>query len=146
MSIDYFAYGANMNEESFTARYPSAVYCGIAKLEGYAFIINSKGVATIKREGEAAVYGVCWKISEEDGLRLDEFEGVSEGIYRSTNLPVKNITSGETAYMKVYISDNTVPGFPLPGYMRVIIESAALHRFPEAYKELLNRQDEELFG
>lgn len=135
-----------MDRVSFVKRYPSAVFNGAARLEGYSFIINSKGVATVKKEPGAVVYGVRWRISEEDAARLDDFEGVAAGLYRSTMLQVWSENDSRFIEMKVYISDNVIPGFPLPGYMPVIIESAGALNFPAPYLEHLNRQDEELFG
>lgn len=146
MSILYFAYGSNMDTVSFRKRYPAAVFCGTARLEDYSFIINSKGVATVKKDPGSVVYGVMWEITESDEKLLDEFEGIAEGLYRSRMLKVWSDKEAAFKEVKVYISDNIIPGFPLPGYMPAVIESAAAHNFPESYREHLNRQDEELFS
>lgn len=143
--INYFAYGSNMDKHYFIKRYSSAIFNGTARLDDYCFIINSKGVATLRKQAGSVVYGVMWKISESDEKLLDEFEGVENGLYKSVILPVWSERKKMFSEMKVYVSENIIPGFPLPGYMQIIIESAAVHQFPSDYIKYLQRQDEELF-
>ena len=51
MTRCYFAYGSNMDADQMGRRCSAAAIIGTASLEGYRFIINSRGVATVAPYG-----------------------------------------------------------------------------------------------
>lgn len=53
----YFAYGANMDLNTMFNRCPSAKFIEAGKLDGYRFIINTRGVASIISDATASVSG-----------------------------------------------------------------------------------------
>lgn len=84
----YLAYGSNMWEEQMNKRCPDHLYFGHGILKGYRWIITTRGYANIVKSDADEVHGVVYKVSEEDELRLDEHEGVSEGLYFKEVVPV----------------------------------------------------------
>ncbi|MFM8364661.1 MAG: gamma-glutamylcyclotransferase family protein [Verrucomicrobiota bacterium] len=77
-----FAYGSNMCPEQMVKRCPAAEVVGVGVLAGHTLVFPrwSKrwkgGVAGIARSSvDSNVEGIVWKISEEDLINLDRFEG-----------------------------------------------------------------------
>jgi gamma-glutamylcyclotransferase len=48
----YFAYGSNLWLNQMSTRCPSAQYLGVARLDGYTWMINERGYANIVERGE----------------------------------------------------------------------------------------------
>ncbi|KAF7440626.1 hypothetical protein PC9H_000972 [Pleurotus ostreatus] len=72
----YFGYGSNMWLEQMERRCPQSTYVGIAILEGWRWMINERGYANVVPSAEDHVYGLVYKLSEEDEKSLDVYEGV----------------------------------------------------------------------
>ncbi|KAF4576681.1 hypothetical protein EYR40_000929 [Pleurotus pulmonarius] len=72
----YFGYGSNMWLEQMQRRCPNSPYVGIAVLEGWRWMINERGYANVVPSAEDHVYGLVYKLSEEDEKSLDIYEGV----------------------------------------------------------------------
>ena len=67
----YFAYGSNMDVEQMRVRCPGSQILGTARLDGYRFRINRRGVATVVAEEGAVAWGVVWDLTREDERTLD---------------------------------------------------------------------------
>jgi hypothetical protein len=52
-------------------------FLGRARLPGYRFVINARGVATVVEDQSREVYGVLWNITLDDEKALDKYEGFS---------------------------------------------------------------------
>jgi len=130
----YFAYGSNLDELQMKGRCPNAVIESVAKLSGYRFIINSRGVATIIPESSKNVYGVVWIISETDEVSLDEREGVSGGYYYKEKFDVE-LHGRKTLNCMVYVARNNTPGSSKNNrdYMKRIVIAAEHHGLPSKY-------------
>ncbi|KAJ9143569.1 hypothetical protein NKR19_g6816 [Coniochaeta hoffmannii] len=84
----YFAYGSNLSTTQMASRCPDARPLHLARLPGWRFIINTRGVANIVPEDpgpapagscdqeEGGVYGILYEIGAEDEESLDLCEGV----------------------------------------------------------------------
>ncbi|KAF2201556.1 hypothetical protein GQ43DRAFT_440491 [Delitschia confertaspora ATCC 74209] len=86
----YFGYGSNLWLHQMQLRCPTSTYLGLARLDGYKWIINDRGYANIvetkdeeNEVGTAAeddysncVFGMVYSLQERDEERLDKNEGV----------------------------------------------------------------------
>ncbi|USP74680.1 uncharacterized protein yc1106_01954 [Curvularia clavata] len=83
----YFGYGSNLWLHQMSTRCPESQYLGIARLNGYKWLINERGYANVVEDtsststsasaSEAAyVYGLVYSLSPTDEARLDKNEGV----------------------------------------------------------------------
>ena len=137
----YFAYGSNMISRQMRNRCPGGELAGIAVLDGYRFLINSRGVATIIEDSSSKVHGVLWNITDADERSLDFYEGISTGLY--VKRPVKvTIKTEEGVHVSalVYVAADSTPGLPRAGYLHAIVDAAERKGFPKEYiKELKDR-------
>jgi gamma-glutamylcyclotransferase (GGCT)/AIG2-like uncharacterized protein YtfP len=133
----YFSYGADISREDFVRRCPGADWLGPARLEGYRFVIGAQGVATVKVEKDAIVWGVLWLVPADELSSLDKFAGVTEGRGERTTKRIVSPAGPRTeAMMYVSLIDGPV-GVSAEGYMAAIIDGAEGNRFPADYlKEL----------
>jgi gamma-glutamylcyclotransferase (GGCT)/AIG2-like uncharacterized protein YtfP len=132
----YFAYGSNMDPGQMNDRCPGSELLGKARLPGYRFIINSRGVATVIPEASGSVHGVLWDIDDRHESALDRHEGVRYNTYFKKEIALEN-EEGNVVHALVYIARDTEPGTPREGYMEKIIGAANLHRMPRIYIEEL---------
>ncbi|KAF2650390.1 hypothetical protein K491DRAFT_133745 [Lophiostoma macrostomum CBS 122681] len=95
----YFGYGSNLWLEQMRTRCPTSNYLGVARLDGYRWIINERGYANVvetnfssgqndpatdtnsevREESEKyanVVFGLVYSLEDEDEKRLDGNEGV----------------------------------------------------------------------
>lgn len=128
----YFAYGSNMDAVQMRDRCPASMPIATAELFGYRFIINSRGVATIVEDESSTVRGVLWYTSEEDEASLDQYEGVSSGLYSKEYLRVK-AENGESVKALVYVAADRTEGEPRNGYMEKTIQAAERMGLHETY-------------
>lgn len=111
----YFAYGSNLWNAQMRARCPESRKIGRASLEGYRWIINTRGYATVLASPGDVVEGVVSEISPEDEKALDGFEGVAKGNYFKVDLPV--VHEGGRILALVYIDPITEEGVPREEYI-----------------------------
>ncbi len=132
----YFAYGSNMDQAQMKVRCPGAVLVGTAKLCGYRFIINSRGVATVIPEASSEVYGVLWTVTEADERLLDKYEGVKWGTYKKTEMYVERDKENSVLAL-IYLASVSTPGSPRDNYMEKIVTAAEQCGLPNKYIEEL---------
>ncbi|MDD4754209.1 MAG: gamma-glutamylcyclotransferase [Desulfitobacteriaceae bacterium] len=130
----YFAYGSNMDESQMAHRCPTAKLVGQACLNGYRFIINDRGVASIIRNDDSFVDGILWSVFPVDEEALDHYEGISSNFYFKTEITAENIQTGEQCSAMVYIASDDSLGQPYPGYLERIIKAADKFRFDSNYR------------
>ena len=116
-------------------RCPGSQAKGTAVLEGWRFLINERGYATIEEDPTAEVHGQIWLLTPEDEAALDEYESVDVGNYRKAVLKVQQ-GGGEVDSM-VYIDHRLKPGKPQQDYLRGILHGAAHFELPGDYQEEL---------
>jgi hypothetical protein len=138
----YFAYGSNMDVEQMRVRCPGSQILGTARLDGYRFRINRRGVATVVAEEGAVAWGVVWDLTREDERTLDGYEGVPSGLYSKEEVRIdaqgcRGVADGSRAL--TYIAADPRPGVARAGYLERIIEAALHHGLPQEYAEELCR-------
>jgi gamma-glutamylcyclotransferase (GGCT)/AIG2-like uncharacterized protein YtfP len=140
----YFAYGANMDLNTMFDRCPSAKFIEVGTLDGYRFIINTRGVASIVSDATASVCGVIWTINEEDEAFLDLFEGVKGRWYSKHTVAVAETVNNNMFDCLVYIASDHREGKPIEDYFNNIIKWAKNFHFPEDYtsylKSIINKE------
>lgn len=129
----YFAYGSNMDESQMAYRCPTAQLVGKVRLDGYKFIINHRGVASIIRSDDSYVDGILWSVFPEDEKALDRYEGISSNFYFKTEICVKSLETGKHSPVIVYIASDNSFGEPRPGYLEKIIRAADKFKFDSKY-------------
>ncbi len=140
----YFAYGSNLSEERLHERCPSARLETIAHLPGYclAFTLRSErwdgGVADIRPNGSAEVWGAVWRIHSGEGAALDRQEGVDASPPRYRRIEVSVVTpGGETldclAYQVVTPEAEHVP--PSEAYLATMLLGARAVGLATGYVE-----------
>lgn len=123
-----FAYGSNLRGEQMVARCPSAQRLIVGRLRGFAlaFVGFSRrwggGVATVVRDRNDAVDGLLFRVSDEDLVRLDAFEGAPH-VYRRTLRAI--VTEKGPAQAWVYEHAQPKAGPPSYRYFAAIVEGRA---------------------
>ena len=130
MEYYYFAYGSNMNSLQMKNRCPNAIKLGKAVLDGYKFIINSRGVATII-ESNDYVEGGLYKVCDDCLNSLDSYEGVKENFYYRKNIEINYQNKRIKAV--AYIATDQKEGNPRDGYIEKIIQGAKEFNLLEEY-------------
>jgi hypothetical protein len=78
----YFGYGSNLWKDQMIKRCPTSSYIGIARLNGYRWLINNRGYANVvqpkpdNKTDVDVVWGLVYSLQPEDEERLDINEGV----------------------------------------------------------------------
>lgn len=129
--IRYFAYGSNMLGSQMAERCPGANNPVEAVLDGYTWVCNDRGVATVVPVEGRLVHGILWEVTDDHIITLDGYEGVDSGHYRREMIEVELTGSGEVVDAVIYIAGSTEPGPPRDGYMDKVLGGAAEHGLPE---------------
>ena len=75
-SVLYFGYSSNLSPTTLKGRCPDSLFCGLARLDGWKWNINSTQYANIVPSKDDVVYGSLFFLSPRDEAGLDESEGV----------------------------------------------------------------------
>ena len=144
--IWYFAYGANMHDSAFRdwrGMRPREWRAG--RVRGYRLRFNlmaprGKAIyANMSADPAEEVWGVLYKITRRDLVRLEATEGVPWGGYRPHWLGVEDIggtvLQAATLMARSYDDD----GAPSLRYLTLLREGARAHGLPERYIRFLER-------
>ena len=129
----YFAYGSNLWRKQMELRCPEHRVLGTGILTGYRWIITTRGYASVVSSEADLVLGVVYSLSEADEERLDLYEGVREGSYGKTWLPVQT-GQGEMSCL-VYIDPRKLEGDPREEYVERVKYGIRDSGFPSSYVE-----------
>ena len=153
----YFGYGSNLWLHQMEVRCPDSKYMGVARLNGYRWMINQRGYANVVQISEVAEakvpttnvsYGLVFSLQETDEQRLDGNEGVPIAYtkeYLSTEFwpapkdgkPVNLTSTPESKELLVYINrDMTQDDEPKREYiyrMNMGIKDAVKAGVPQDY-------------
>jgi len=127
----YFAYGSNLWRQQMTSRCPEHRKTGAGRLNGWHWIITTRGYASIVASKCDYVLGTVYELSESDEQNLDLFEGVSQGNYRKETVMV--VVDGQQSSCLVYIDEVTETGQPKTEYIARINNGIRDATFPDEY-------------
>jgi gamma-glutamylcyclotransferase (GGCT)/AIG2-like uncharacterized protein YtfP len=129
----YFAYGSNLDWEQMKKRCPSAEFFCKASLPDYRIEFTRKssilncGVADIIWDENNKVYGVVYKIDEEDLGRLDKSEGY---------VPQRDINCYKRIEVMIFEEDNREK--PIIAFIyEVVKEEFGKYKPSKEYKNLI---------
>jgi hypothetical protein len=133
----HFAYGSNMDRVVMRKHAPGAVALGVARLDGYRFIITADGYASVAPHARCCVHGRLWRLTARDRVTLDRWENIAAGLYRAEILPV--IVDGTRRRALVYVARARPRGVARPGYMEIVVAAARECELPARYVASLQR-------
>ena len=84
----YLAYGSNLCLDQMRERCPAAETGPVVALPGWRFIINRRGVATLRPCPGGQAWGLVWQLTRECEATLDRYEGVAAGHYTKAEIEV----------------------------------------------------------
>jgi gamma-glutamylcyclotransferase len=145
-AVWYFAYGANMHDMTFRVRrgIEPIEYCR-GRLEGYRLRFNLDGrpkgkaaPANLSPDPVAEVWGVLYRISRRDLMRLDRTEGVPGRGYRHKTVQVVT-DAGPLVDALTYIAQGKeADGKPSLRYLTLLRDGARTHGLPPHYIRFLD--------
>lgn len=139
--IWYFAYGANMHDSTFRVRR------GIQPLErrsghikGYRLRFNLDGrpsgraaPANLHPDPDSEVWGVLYRITRRDLIRLDSTEGVPGRGHRHVVIEAEGRNGRVIPVITYMAQGKEVDGKPSLRYITLLREGARSHGLPENY-------------
>jgi cation transport regulator ChaC len=141
----YFAYGSNMHDSAFIERRRMRpLEWRAARLKGYRLRFNLDGnpkgraaPANIRPDANAEVWGVLYRITLREMLRLNSTEGVPGGTYRPTWLSVEDVDGRVVEAMTYVAVGNPHDGRPSLRYIKLLRDGARAHGLPAAWLQML---------
>jgi gamma-glutamylcyclotransferase len=146
-AVWYFAYGANMHDSAFRAwRGMCPLEWRPGRVRGLRLRFNLEGrprgkaaPANVCPDPRAEVWGVLYKITRRDLVRLDATEGVPWWRYRPLWLEAED-ASGDALQAVTYIAQGREhDGNPSLRYLTLLREGARAHGLPEHYIRFLEQ-------
>jgi cation transport regulator ChaC len=134
----YFAYGANMHDSAFRQRRGMRpVEWRAARLRGYRLRFNLEGrprgkaaPANLCPDPEGEVWGVLYRITCRELLRLDATEGVPGRAYRPQWFEVEDADGQPLRAVAYMAQGKEMEGAPSLRYLTLIRDGAKAHGLP----------------
>ena len=144
MSMKYYAYGSNMLLARLSKRVPSAKALSIGTLVGHKLMwhkVSSDGSgkcdAYQTNNENDILYGVIFKMDENDKPSLDRAEGLGYG-YEQKMVSVHSENDGKEIEAITYYATNIKDGLqPYHWYKNFVLEGAIENALPEEYVEII---------
>jgi len=141
----YFAYGANMDEETLAGRGVrfEAVCSGKVRHVRLAFSKpgdDGTGKADLQDQRGNVVEGVVYDVPEASLARLDVYEGVDRGHYRREAVTVQT-SRGELECVTYRAAKFRTGLKPSPAYLQALVRGAEAHRLSADYVTFLRSHD-----
>jgi len=133
----YFAYGSNLNPKRMAERAPSAQAAGIGILHGWRLV--ERLYADIEPATGECVFGILYRMTDQDLERLDRCEGVPK-IYERMRVSVESarVEVSAYAYLMTVAARGERNGAPYPKDYRLICSAGAdFHHIPNAFRRRL---------
>jgi len=146
----YFAYGSNMSRRQMRERCPEHECLGKAVLRGHALCfprhspIRNCGVAGLLEKPGSDVWGVVYRLQDEDLAALDKREGYDPAkpfhVNRYNRQTLRVLMAGQAVDCFVYVARHE-PGDHVPSaeYLGAIIEGAEENGLPPDYVAALKK-------
>lgn len=136
----YFGYGSNLDPRTFLGRRRMRPEdTRVAWLAGHRLVFDlpvgagERGVANLRRDGEASVFGVAYCIEPGEARRLDKTEGVPRA-YRREEVTLQGWPDGDPFEGFTYVSPHSVDGRkPSRRYLGLLLHGARHHGLPAEY-------------
>jgi cation transport regulator ChaC len=144
--IWYFAYGSNMHEGTFVGRRRiRPLDRRVGRVVGYRLRFNLEGrpkgkaaPANICPDPDQEVWGVLYKITRRDLLRLNATEGVPGRGYRPVLLDAEDANGTQFAAVAYVAKGKETDGIPSLRYISLLRDGARFHALPEQWLRFLD--------
>ncbi len=145
--IWYFAFGANMHDGVFRDRRGMRpVEWRVGRIAGYRLRFNLEGrprgraaPANIEPSPGEEVWGVAYRITRRDLLRLNSTEGVPGGFYRPLWLDAEDSERRPIEAVAYVAAGGNSDGRPSLRYITLLREGARAHGLPAHWIDKLER-------
>ncbi len=146
-AVWYFAYGANMHDSAFRDwRGMRPLEWRPGRVRGYRLRFNLEGrpkgkaaPANVCADPRAEVWGVLYKITRRDLVRLDATEGVPWWRYRRLWVEAEDSSSNALRAVIYIAQGREDDGNPSLRYITLLREGARAHGLPEHYIRFLEQ-------
>lgn len=142
-TVWYFAYASNMYRAQMKQRAGDPAEERVAQLDNYELNFNKiarggVGTANLVPADGRMVWGVLYRLTEQQLRALDRFEGVPEH-YRRSEVSVVD-GQGNKIAAQVYLARKVRKGLkPDRSYLQRIVQGAEEHNLPQDYIEELKK-------
>lgn len=133
----YAAYGSNMDADQMKFRCPHSPNVGTGWLPGWRIAFGGESIgwegalATIVEDPGEQVYVVLYDVPQEDVARLDDWDGVSMGLYSKIHVRVQTLEAEQLAW--TYVLNDYEGGLPSASYLSAMAEAAEKAGAPDDY-------------
>ena len=142
----YFAYGSNMHPDTFEGRRRIRPFeRRVGRLEGYRLRFNLEGrpkgkaaPANICADGACEVWGVLYRITRRDLLRLNSTEGVPGRGYQPVVLDACDIDGNRLMAVAYVATGKEIDGKPSLRYITLLRDGARHYGLPGRWLDYLD--------
>ena len=142
----YLAYGSNMHHSAFRERRGMRpTEWRIGRVQGYRLRFNLEGrpvgkaaPANICLDPDGEVWGVLYRITRRELLRLDSTEGVPGRNYRHILVPVIDPDGNSITAVTYLAPGKETDGSPSLRYISLLRDGARAHGLPVAWLQFLD--------
>jgi len=142
----YFAYGSNLHPSIFEQRRRiKPLERRVGRIEGYRLRFNLEGrpkgraaPANICADGEREVWGVLYRITRRDLLRLNSTEGVPGRGYKPVVVDALDSDNNRIPAVAYVAAGKEVDGSPSLRYITLLRDGARFHGLPAPWIEYLD--------
>jgi cation transport regulator ChaC len=142
----YFAYGANMHDRAFRKRRRmTPIDQRVGRIRGYRLRFNLEGrpkgraaPANLAPDAEAEVWGVLYRVTRRDLLRLDATEGVPGRGYRPQQFEAEDEDGRQLPAVAYIARGNATDGTPSLRYLTLLREGARANGLPIHWLQFLD--------
>lgn len=142
----YLAYGSNMHHSAFRERRGMRpTEWRIARVKGYRLRFNLEGFprgkaapANICPDPDGEIWGVLYRITRRELLRLDSTEGVPGQDYRHTLVSAEDPDGNIVTAVTYMAPGKAADGTPSFRYISLLRDGARVHGLPEAWVQYLD--------
>jgi gamma-glutamylcyclotransferase (GGCT)/AIG2-like uncharacterized protein YtfP len=133
----YAAYGSNLDPARMGERCPHSPLRGVGWVTGWRLTFGGEeygwdgALATIVEDPLHQVFVALYDVTDDDEAGLDEWEGVSLGLYRKVRVRAQTLEGELLAW--AYVLDAYEGGLPSAIYLGVLGEAAQAAGAPDDY-------------
>ncbi len=142
----YFAFGANMHDSAFRQRRRmEPIDWRPGRVRGYRLRFNLEGrprgkaaPANLAADPDAEVWGVLYRITRADLVRLDSTEGIPGRRYRHLWVEAEGLGGYPLSAVTYIAEGKEKDGQPSLRYITLLREGARAHGLPDHYLRFLD--------
>ncbi len=141
----YAAYGSNLDPARMSQRAPHSPLRGSGWLTGWRLTFGGEdlgwegALGTVVEHPESQVYVALYDLTPADEAALDEWEGVSIGLWHKIRVRVQTLDGEVGAW--IYVLAAYEGGLPSARYLGMLADAAEAGGAPDDYVTELRRRD-----